>query len=215
MILVAGTVTIVGGASAACLAAIICVPAMFLVWGAIRLLRVGATWTTVGAISGGAVGFAGWLPVSYHTCQLVLLELVDGTWADWLPRRILLILLGPVLATLIGQVGGAYGGLVLQRAGFSFCPRDLNERPGRVSFSIGQLFSLTLVLSLALTALRMVGLLNAAMLLALACWLGLQVALRRPAIWIAERVMRFLRRPKPRGYLIASGKPAESEGAVR
>lgn len=211
----AGTAMVLGGGLAACMATILSVPLLLTARAMLRLLRVRTAWMNIGAFCGGAVAFVLWSPVCYRLGHTLLASLHQGDLQQTIVESAPWVSAGPLLAILVGQVGGAYGGLVLERAGISYCPPDTRGRPGRISFSIGQLFSLTLILSLALTALRMVGLLNAAMLLALACWLGLQVALRRPAIWIAERVIRFLRRPKPRGYLIASGMPTDSEGAVR
>jgi hypothetical protein len=122
-------------------------------------LNVGMTW--IGAISGGLVGFLAVLP-------LVMNVSISSRW-----EAAMIMAIGPGLTTILGQIGGAWGGsncysswvewaqtpAAGQPAQFTAASgRGVKQRSqARFQFSIRQLLWLALWLSLLLSLIRLSG----------------------------------------------------------
>lgn len=157
-------------------------------------LRVGLV--QLGAFSGGLVGFIAILPMTLNMGQ------------DW--EALMMILVGPGITTLLGQLGGAWGGWrttrtvgwyeravalasVSQDQGESYLSMDDDTRAthdiaGRLQFSIRHLLWIAVWCSLLLTVIRLSGIPFHYVLPMLLGWLAYQAA----TLWFGSLLARRL-----------------------
>lgn len=144
-------------------------------------------WPARGLFCGGMVAYLCLLPMGWFEFAQELQG--DRTWYFWSWSLPLFF----ILAVFLGQIGGGKAGIEVEQD-LAENPQN-SEKPFR--FSIWQLLSVTLVLSLVLTGLRLAGLLNTTMLLATAMWLVAHFLLKHPALFFSKRwVLRSQRKRK-------------------
>lgn len=185
-------VFLVGGA-ALFTTAVLCVPVLFLVWVTLAALGTQWAWPTKGVVAGGTVGYTYFaLYVYFAFSELPWRIDVLARNNEWL-YVLGVTLLGPVLAVFLGQVGGACGGLGLEQKRREAGHVEEADQQKRGTFSVRQLLGLTLVMSVAFAAMRLLGLLNPAAMLTLGFWLVLEIAGYYPALKLARRLRRSRR----------------------
>jgi hypothetical protein len=142
-----------------------------------RSLKVQVGFVRLGAFCGGLVGFVAIMP---------FILLVAGE-AD-LAGLVAALAVGPALATVVGQIGGAWGGYRVRREHGV----DLPSRTGRIQFGMRHIMVACVWIALLLTAVRLSGLDYRAVFLLLFGWLVYQAA----TIWIGGLLATWFRRWK-------------------
>jgi hypothetical protein len=133
-----------------------------------RSLRLRASLVWLGAICGGLVGFVAVLPF--------LLNFRGGSGADIL-GMLLVAAVGPGLTTVLGQLGGAWGGRQAQRNRERTIEYHLTQGGGGerlLQFQIRHLLWVTVWLALLLTGIRLSGIPAQLILPVLLAWLVYQ-----------------------------------------
>lgn len=173
--------------------AVLCIPVLFLVWLTLAAIGVRWSWHTKGVFAGGVVGYMYVGPFIYFASSSFLRRFQGLPNLEEGLEILFMTLLGPVLATFVGQVGGACGGLGLEqrRCEAGIPGESSGQRQG--TFSIRQLLGLTLVVSVAFAVLRVFGLLNVAALITAALWFVCQAAGHYPALKLARRLRKSRR----------------------
>jgi len=182
-------------------AAVVCLAVFPLVYFFISSLDLRGSIVSLGAYCGGLVGFAAVLPF----LMLVLVsEHSEGLWAG-----VLLLAFGPCLTTVLGQLGGAWGGrratqssdkwyleqLAIANVSINSVPAVHVNAPAisqglahkRMQFGIRQLMWVAVWLSLLLSFIRLSGIPFAYMLPLLTGWLLYQAA----TLWIGRQLLRY------------------------
>ena len=153
-------------------AAIVTIGVLMFVYYFVRSLglHVGFIWR--GAFCGGLVGFVAVAPIAF----VVAIE------AD-LREIVTILLAGPGLATVVGQIGGTWGeSRVLRESTFGIAARS-----GRIQFGIRHLMVACVWLTLLLTAIRLSGLDFLVVLVLLFGWLVYQAA----TLWIGRLLAKW------------------------
>jgi hypothetical protein len=156
---------------------------------------------SLGAYCGGLVGFAAVLP---FLMMVLVYEHSEGLWAG-----VLLLAFGPCLTTVLGQLGGAWGGRratqssdkwYLEQLAIAHVPsnsvlaehvnvpsisHELTQR--RIQFGIRQLMWVAVWLSLLLSLIRLSGIPFAYMLPLVAGWLFYQAV----TLWVGRQLLRY------------------------
>lgn len=163
----------------------------------LRLLNWQPSWVQRGIFCGSLVGSLCSLPISLNFAYYAVYQ-QDMQVADYL---LFLGLIG--LAILLGQIGGARGGIEVNR----YQPQATQEETiDRLQFSLWQMMAATGIISVSMVMLKIMGLLKVEMLIsAVACfvlhWLlkGLSIRIARWLTIRAER-RRAYRRNKIRSH---------------
>ena len=180
--------------------ALFTVPFVHLVVWSFRL-RAGLIW--LGAFTGGLVGFVAILPLMFQ------LPRIAATTEAWYVLMVLAV--GPGLATVLGQLGGAVGGRTAAKLAIELAEqhqrllsvrwrRESARSPGedggitaeshesQFQFRIAHLLWLGVWLSLLLTLIRLSGIPYEFILPLLLGWLVFQAA----TLWIGWQLVRHL-----------------------
>lgn len=167
------------------------------IYSVAKTLSLRTSIVRLGAFSGGLVGFICTLPLS--------LELPWSTFPSDIWQFILATTVGPGLATVLGQLGGAWGGNRSRQAGQDVnkqllramtsrtagepspdAAAALDDEDGRpFQFGIRHLLWVSVWLSLLLALIRLCGIPYQLMLPLLLGWAAFQTA----SIWIGERLV--------------------------
>jgi hypothetical protein len=169
-----------------------------LVYLFVRSMELRGSTVRLGAFCGGLVGFVAVLPFFFG---------VMSSGPSTLSEIVFLALVGPALATIVGQVGGAWGGwrtgwyeraliqAVSREGGIADeLPADGSEnaestQPHRIQFGIRHLLVISIWISLLLTAIRLSGLDFLSMLSLLGAWVVCQAVTSRA---VGPLMVRFL-----------------------
>lgn len=181
-------------------------PMLVVIALSLRLLQWRPALDRLGTFCGGAVAMVFATPILSWAAQ--------GLFLEQYPRHpATFVLLGlAALVIFVAQLGGAIGGVNLQHAAGQKIaqPTPSSElRTTRPQFSIAQIMAVTLIVSLALTVLRVTGLLRGSVFLALGIWTVLMLAGMRPAIWLArKRLLLFERLSRKRRLKFLRRRPS-------
>ncbi|MEM6654897.1 MAG: hypothetical protein AAF596_03760, partial [Planctomycetota bacterium] len=171
-------------------------------FGVFRLLAWRPRWPQLGAFLGALVAYLCTLPWSLSIATALVEQWFNpaaygwtvGGFGFWIAVT---ALLGPGLATLVGQVAGARAGLINGRAEQLAARRAAraDKEPAAANinpqqFSLRQMLAVTVVVSVVLTLLRLANLLTLPMGLATSFWFVAQLSLRWPAIRLADWLVR-------------------------
>jgi hypothetical protein len=184
-------------------ASIVCVGILPLVYLFVLSLQLRGSLIRLGAFAGGLVGFVAVLP-------FICGEYSPARGSSW-PELIFLLLVGPGLTTILGQLGGAWGGWrerwyerAVAAAGIGECPRleqvaDSLNSVGplaypRIQFGIWHLLVIGMWLSVLLAGIRVSGLDYEVVLPLGMGWLVYQAA----TLWIGGRLVSWVGRRKAR-----------------
>ena len=140
----------------------------------LRTLRIRTNHVMKGALVGGLAGLATSVP-------FVIALRIGGNWDA----------VSVLVATVMGQIGGAWGAwLMLRRVQVIEPPMPWAELKKRFQFRISHLLWINFWLALLLTAMKLAGLLNPNFVSFLGIWLVLQTA-SLVVIWLVERKVRL------------------------
>lgn len=180
-------------------AGLLAIPALAVVYAIVRSLNWRPSWTQRGLFCGGLVAYLCLLPVSWEYSNSLIYEV------DWRPGEGNFVPYALfVLAILVGLIGGGKAGLEIDRdqAGAVSKPQK------QFRYNTWQLLAAMSVVSLLLTGMRIIGLLNAPMLGVTGAWIATHFLLKRPALYLATRwVDRHERRLQKRANRIAQELP--------
>jgi hypothetical protein len=156
-------------------------------------LQMRMSFIRLGAFSGGLIGFVAVLPFVVP----IAFEMVAGP--SFVSVLIAALAIGPALTTIIGQLGGAWGGFgALQNYRLNLLVNDAPdqvitdlaaEHPPRLQFQIRHLLWATLWISVLLGALRLLGLPIEAVVPLLCGWLLYQWATLSLGGWLLRRLV--------------------------
>lgn len=158
--------------------------AMGFSWFVFYTLGATSNRSVISAFAGGLAGFVGTLLPFYGAIE-------TDAWSG-----VIVGLLGPGVATLLGQLGGWLGAsrpapyrspLLLSSANVAFKPNVEGNRSFR--FGVGQLLVLTVWFAVAFTLLKLCGLLGPRSLAILLGWLVYQSG----TMWCASRLVPWIR----------------------
>jgi hypothetical protein len=176
-------------------ASVVCVAVLPLVYLFVLSLQLRGSLIRLGAFTGGLVGFVALMPFIWR-------EYSFARGSSW-PELVFLLLVGPGLSTILGQLGGAWGGWRerwyerevaataigerqrLQQAANSSADNGPLSYP-RIQFGIRDLLVIGIWISLLLASIRLSGLDYEVMLSLGIGWLIYQAA----TMWIGERLIR-------------------------
>jgi hypothetical protein len=184
-------------------ASIVCVAILPLVYLFVLSLQVRGSLTRLGAFAGGLVGFVAVMP-------FIWTEYSFARGSSW-PQLIFLLVVGPGLTTILGQLGGAWGGWrerwyerAIAAAGIGEHraleqPADSLNNDGplpcpRIQFGIWHLLVIGMWISVVLAGIRFSGLDYEVVLPLGIGWLIYQAA----TLWIGGRLVGWLGRWRAR-----------------
>jgi hypothetical protein len=182
-------------------ASVLCVFTIPVVYLFVRSLNLHGSAYWFGAAWGGLVGFLGVLP-------FVLQVPFDQIGRGGFYEAILAVVLGPGLATVIGQIGGAWGARRAARRPTIYHPfpssgdeLEAPDNPDRVTgasfqFRVRHLLWITVWISLLLSAIRLSGIPYGLMLQVLILWLGYQMITLYVGSWILRKLARWQQGPQ-------------------
>jgi hypothetical protein len=166
---------------------VICIAVLPFVYLVALSLQARGSLTRLGAFAGGLVGFVAVMPLLLDALRFAH----SGT------TNILPLIVFPGLTTILGQVGGAWGGRRVAQHERAFATQSIKGVGGagasaiivqspRIQFGIRHLLWVAVWVSLLLTAIRLIFGSFELVLPLLVGWLVYQVA----TIWVGERLIR-------------------------
>lgn len=188
--------------------------------GVDRLVGLRGPWSRQLSMAGSLTAACLLLPMTHDFAEELLRRLADPRlgrlWSltDIVPMATVLGL-GPGLACLIGQVGGARIGLVadvMQRFNARGELSGTDTQPARPQVSIRQMLGGMVVVSVLLAGLRLAGLMTPAVLLAGAFWLVTAAALHPLSMPVARWSLRRHRCKRWRSVWKFSSTPSTVPG---
>jgi hypothetical protein len=182
----------VGAGIALIWASIVCAAILPLVYLFVLSLQLRGSLIRLGTFAGGLVGFVAVMTFFWREYSYVR----GSSW----PQLIFVLVVGPGLATVLGQLGGAWGGWRerwFERAVVSAANSSNNDGPmsyPRIQFGIWHLLVIGIWISVFLAAIRLSGLDYQVVLPLGIGWLIYQAV----TLWIGERLVSWFGRRKAR-----------------